>query len=277
MLACFLVLLKRGGGISFNLRFKGLKILIRPDLLRPPNFAKRKEMNLRNSRALAAGRVIVVFSVSLSAMAQSTSSIQGSAVDSSSGKAVTGAIVIASGVSLPATRRVATSAYDASFQITLLPAGTYNMCMQFPADGYLSTCDWGNAAATVTLSAGQKFTATKVSLKAASILKIHLDDPGQLLNQKTKQGYAQHLVLGVWNGSHFYHAHVAGTTAVTADYQVAVPFDTALRLTVQSVTLALGNASKVPLAGNSDQQSFQHASTDTAPVSFSYTILSALP
>jgi hypothetical protein len=232
-------------------------------------------MNLRDYRPFAAASV-VAFSFTLTAMAQNTASIQGSAVDSATGKAVPGAVVIASRTTTPAARGVATSGYDGTYQILSLPAGTYNICLQVPGDGYLATCHWGSTATTVTLAAGQKLTGTKVALKAGSILKVHLDDPGQLLNQKTKKGYAPHLVMGVWSGGMFYPAHVAVKTAVTADYQVTIPFDTSLKFTIQSMSLGLGNAGKTALAANTDQQIFQHASAETTHVGFSYSILSAL-
>jgi hypothetical protein len=218
---------------------------------------------------------VAVLSASI-AGAQNTASIQGSAVDSATGKPVNGAVVIASRTTTPAARGVATSGYDGSYQIPSLPAGTYNVCLQVPGDGYLATCHWGSTATVVTLAAGQKLTGTKVALKPGSILKVHLDDPGQLLNQKTKKGYAPHLVMGVWSGGMFYPAHVAAKTAVTADYQVTIPFDTSLKFTIQSMSLGLGNAGKTALAANADQQIFQHASAETTHVGFSYSILSAL-
>ena len=223
-------------------------------------------------------RFLIALSFTLTAMAQNTASIQGSAVDSGTGKAVPGAVVIASRTTTPAARGVATSGFDGTYyyQMPSLPVGTYNVCLQVPGDGYLATCHWGSTATVVTLAAGQKLTGTKLALKPGSVLKVHLDDPGQLLNQKTKKGYAPHLVMGVWSGGMFYPAHVAAKTAVTADYQVTIPFDTSLKFTIQSMSLGLGNAGKTALAANADQQIFQHASAETTHVGFSYSILSAL-
>ena len=233
-------------------------------------------MKLSNCRHFVAA-FTVALSFHASALAQNTAIIQGSAVDSASGAAVSGAITIASRTSTPAARGVATSSSNGSFQMTSLPSGTYNLCAQFPADGYLATCQWGSAATTITLAAGQKVTGSKISLKASSILKIYISDPGQLLNQKTKAGYAPHLVMGVWSGGLFYAAHAAAASAVTADYQVSVPFDTNLKFSIQSMSLKLGDVGRNALAGNQDQQTFQHASTASTQAGYSYSILSALP
>ena len=175
---------------------------------------------------------------------------------------------------------MATSTFDGSFQIPSLPAGAYNLCVQLPQGGYLATCQWGNTAAAVSVAAAQKSTGNTVRLKAGSVLKIHVDDPGQLMNQKTKDGYLPDLVMGVWSAGVFYPARVANKVNVAADYQVTVPFDTSLKFTIQSRKLAIGDANKKPLASNADQQTFQHASNavnGATPAGYSYSVLSVIP
>jgi hypothetical protein len=63
-------------------------------------------MKSRDCRFVVATRVLIALSISLSAAAQNTASIQGSAVDSASGKAIPGAVVIASRTTAPAARGV---------------------------------------------------------------------------------------------------------------------------------------------------------------------------
>jgi hypothetical protein len=210
------------------------------------------------------------------AMAQNTASIQGTMVDSATGKPLAGAVIIATKTAPPVKRAVATSTFDGSFQLPSLPAGTYTVCVQSPQDGYLATCHWGGTASTLTLATAQKSTGTEIAMKVGSVLKIHVDDPKQLLNQKTKDGYAPHLVMGVWSGGQFYAARTAAKATTSADYQVTIPFDTNLNFTIQSRNLNIGDAKGNALPSNGDQQSFQHASTESSHVSFGYTILSAI-
>lgn len=236
--------------------------------------------------------LIAVFVCSLPAAAQNTATIQGTTVDFATGKPVPGAVIIATKTTTPAARGVATSSLDGSFQIPSLPAGTYNLCVQHPAGGYLSNCQWGSTASSVAVATAQKLTGNTVRLKAGSVLKIHVDDPGQLMNQKTKEGYYPDLVMGIWSGGIFYPARVAAKAAATADYQVTVPFDTAMKFSIQSRKLALGDASKKPLASNADQQTVQRSSNAVGTsgasagsagsnaataADFSYSVLSAIP
>jgi hypothetical protein len=57
--------------------------------------------------------------------------------------------------------------------------------------------------------AAQKSTGNILKLKPGSVLKIHVDDTAQLLDQKTKEDYLPDLVMGGWSGGMFYAAHVA--------------------------------------------------------------------
>jgi hypothetical protein len=216
-----------------------------------------------------------------SAVAQNTASIQGTIVDDSTGKPVPGAVVMASRNSPPAVRRTATSSFDGTFQISALAAGAYDLCAQMPTtlDSYLSTCHWGSAPTAVAAAGGQKSTGITLRMKAASVVKIHIDDAGKFLNQKNKNGFYPDLLMGVWSGGMFYPAHPANKGAVASDYQVAVPFDAALKFSIQSRGLALGDAHKNPLPNNADQQAFQHAANVNAAArpSFSYSILAIKP
>jgi hypothetical protein len=228
-------------------------------------------------RGLSAG-LVGLFAGSLSVLAQNTVVIQGTTADSAAGKPVAGAVIVASRTTAPAARGVATSSFDGSFQMPNLPAGTYNLCVQVPGGAYLNTCHWGTQPTPVTVAVGQKSAATTLKLTAGSVLKIHVDDAGQLLTQKTKEGYSPDLVMGVWSGGTFYPARIANKAATAADYQVTVQFDASLKFSIHSRLLVLGNASKQPLSGNTDQQSFQHAAAAAvAPAGFSYSILSFKP
>lgn len=230
------------------------------------------------SRSLFVFMAVIVCTVP--AVGQNTASIQGTTVDSTSGKPVAGAIIIATNAANPASRGVATSTLDGSFLIPSLSAGTYNICVQVPPGGYLPTCQWGSTGSSVPIAAAQKLTGNTLRLKSGSVLKIHVDDPGQLMNQKTKDGYYPDLVMGVWSSGIFYPARVANKANTTAEYQVTVPFDTGLKFSIQSRKLAIGDANKKPLPSNADQQAFQHASNavnGATPAGFSYSVLSAIP
>ncbi len=129
----------------------------------------------------------------------------------------------------------------------------------------------------MTLAAGQKSAGALFTLPSGSILKIHMDDPHKLLNQKTKTGYLPHLSLGIHTPRGFYPAHLTAASGNGADYQMTIPLDTPLVFSVQSFSLQLADANDAPLDGNRNQQAFQHASGNANPPGFFYKITGVLP
>jgi hypothetical protein len=58
---------------------------------------------------------------------------------------------------------------------------------------------------------------------------------------------------------------------------LAVPLDTALSFHIASRDLKLGDANGVALPANASQQAFQHATGDSNPKGFAFTVLGLLP
>jgi hypothetical protein len=63
----------------------------------------------------------------------------------------------------------------------------------------------------------------------------------------------------------------------TYSYRLAVPRDTALNLDIASRDLKLGDANGVTLPANASRQTFQHATGDANPKSFTFSVLGLLP
>jgi len=174
---------------------------------------------------------------------------------------------------LPPLRQTVQSRADGTFSIAGLAAGTYTLCVQSAGDGYLDGCVWTPPGPSVTVTAGQKQSGISLKMQPGSILRIHIDDAGGLLNQKTSAGYAPHLVMGVRTPQATLHpAHLAAKTATGADYQVTVPRDKALVFSIQSFSLQLADANEAPLANSTAQQGFQHATGDANPPGFTYKV-----
>jgi hypothetical protein len=109
-------------------------------------------------------------------------------------------------------------------------------------------------------------------------LQVRVDDPGQLLGAKTKDGRDPHLLAGVWgpNGL-FYPMHAASKDKGGVNLQLTVPRDTALKLQVASRDLKMADGNGAALAAAGDQQAFQHATGDGNPKSFKYSITGLNP
>ena len=117
-----------------------------------------------------------------------------------------------------------TTGKDGAFLISGLEAATYVLCMK-PAAGYLDPCEWGPQAARVEVAAGKAVTGVKVRVRAASTLKIRLNDSGGLLSQAAHAG---HISVGVTTpGGTFHPSAQTGNDGAGFDFQVEVPLDVA--------------------------------------------------
>ena len=56
-------------------------------------------------------------------------------------------------------------------------------------------------------------------------------------------------------------------------YQTVIPAGQQMRFNITSADLVLGDSSGAALAGNADQQVFQHNATDSSPHQFTYTVI----
>ena len=223
--------------------------------------------------------LIVTSTLALQAQT-ATGSIQGTITDATSNKPIAGAFVIAIRSGLPPVSQTAQTGLDGSYQLQSLPAGAYSLCVQVLGDGYLDPCQFGSPAQPITLTAGQQSAGNVTKLKPASILKVRLNDASGLLTQTTKDGHELDLLIGVFSSGAqrtFYPAHLAGRDKTGSSYQVAIPLDTPLNLSVASSSLNLADAAGAALPNNASQPGFQHATGDPNPPSFAFTITGMKP
>jgi Carboxypeptidase regulatory-like domain len=225
--------------------------------------------------------VSLIFTSNLALLAQTaTGNIQGTVTDASSNKPIAGAFVIAIRSGLPPISQTAQTSADGSYQLQGLTPGAYSVCVQVPGDGYLDPCRFGSPTQPITLTAGQPSLGNVMKLKPASTLKIRLNDATGLLTQYTKDGHEPDLLIGVFGSGPqrtFYPAHLVARDKTGSDYQVAIPLDTALVLSVASNSLTLADATGIALPNNSSQQGFQHATGDPSPPSFVFTVTGVNP
>jgi hypothetical protein len=220
------------------------------------------------------------------ASAQSgAAAISGKVLDAATNKSVPFAIVTVVRIGLPPFTRTTKSGADGTFQVQSLPAGAFSICVQAPGDRYLDPCQWSGSPRAVSLAAGQSVPGVTVSLAAASVLQVQVQDPQNAFSQKTRDGRRPELTLGVWGPKGlFYPAHGAsGSTSAPASagvvhtYRLPIPRDTALKFHISSRDLKLADGAGIALPANASQQAFQHATGDANPRSFAFTVLGLLP
>lgn len=214
-----------------------------------------------------------------------TGIIQGTTTDSASHRAVGSAIVTVVRAGLPPVSQTVTAGADGAFAFQGLPAGTYTVCAQAPASGYLNPCEFATVPLKVTLTAGQKSANNTVGMVAGAILHVRVQDPQQLAvpAASVKAGIppSPDISVGVWSmgfpGSRFFPARITGTDSTGLDYQVTIPQDTSLALHVSSRHLKLADAAGAVLTGNTSQTKVQHKSGDANPVSLTFSVTGVIP
>ncbi len=90
--------------------------------------------------------------------------------------------------------------------------------------------------------------------------------------------------MGVWGPDGLYYPARAaggsgsiGNLASGISYEVAAPRDAALKVSLASRDLRLGDAGGVALSSNASQQTFLHAAGDPQPKTFTFRVLGLLP
>jgi hypothetical protein len=235
--------------------------------------------------------IVVLLLMVHAALAQTgktgAASISGAVLDAKTLKPVSAALVIASRAGAPPFTRNTKTGGDGAFQIQGLAAGNYLVCVQVAGDQYLDPCQWNGAPAAVTLTSTQAATGIKIALTTASVLNIQVLDAQKSMSQLTKDGRRPDLRVGVWGPRGIYYPAraVSGPTGAagpqasvsTYSYRLGVPRDTALNFYIASHDLKLGDANSVALPANAGQQAFQHATGDSNPKSFTFSVLGFLP
>jgi hypothetical protein len=214
----------------------------------------------------------------------SRGSFQGTVTDDK-GKGIAGALVTAvrqmvinAGVpSLPYSQTTV-SDKNGTFVLSGLLAGTYSYCAQVPGGSYIDACLWGTARPEIAISAAQSSAGNTIRMARGSILKVRLDDPNHLSNAKFKDGKTPPVLMGVWDGrGHFIPVRNTGKDNSGFDYQVTIPFDTALNFHISSQALKLSDSAGTAVAAAGSQSPVQHNSTDAAPKGLRFTVVGVNP
>jgi len=135
-----------------------------------------------------------------------------------------------------------------SFRADNLPPGQYIACAQATAPGFLDPCHWSATAPSFALSAGQTISGIKIVMPRGAVLRIHVDDPQQLLKPASGPvdlDFAIHIVTS--KGLH-YSAPVQSSTPGGRDHAITIPFDTPVSLRAMSARLVVNDRSGKALA-----------------------------
>ena len=139
----------------------------------------------------------------------------------------------------------ATAATDASgkFYADNLAPGQYVVCAETTTPGYLDPCHWGIAAPIFTVTAGEAISGLRIVTPKGAVLRVHIDDPHQLLNSAIDTvdlDLEIHVVNG--KGLH-YSAPLQSRNSTGRDHAITIPFSTPVSLRVLSAHLSVADQS----------------------------------
>jgi hypothetical protein len=142
---------------------------------------------------------------------------------------------------------VTTSAGD--FQFTGLPEGNYALCPHTPNSAWLSPCDWNLPIPAASISRLAPSVKVTITLKRGAVVPIRIDDAGQLLTQHEGKTPGAGLLLGVSSPGFIFHpVPLTSKDSSGRNYQIVLPFNTALTLVIHPSFYHVNNASSVALS-----------------------------
>lgn len=190
-----------------------------------------------------AGYAIVILGVSVPiALCQTAAKggIQG-VVKDDSGKAVAGAVAIATGVGTSSHQsHTATTTASGAYSFTGLEPGQYQVCVQLPGGPNLDPCQWSKptliAVASGTTTANQTTTAVK-----GSVLQVRINDPQKLM-ATDKSASASDIVVGVLLPQGLFQPMRLGSSDATGrTYDAAIPMGVPIHVQIHSSHLQIAD------------------------------------
>lgn len=202
---------------------------------------------------------ILTFACALMLVRTSAAELIGGIVKGADGSTITTGQVSASreadSLRLKLGRTSASAAIrpDGTFQLPELVGGSYRICARAPGTTWIDSCQWGLQGTTVSLSASQPSPNVTIVLKKGALVIVRVDDPAQLLSIHEGKTPGAHLLMGVGTDSHFFQAAaVASQDGAGRNYQLLIPFDRPINISVGSGFFQLSDATGrvLPKFGN---------------------------
>lgn len=194
------------------------------------------------------------------AQAQSSSAvagqIQGKVVLEAGGSALSGATVTAYRIApAPAVRVSTSTGSDGSFTVAGLAPGRYGICVKHPSGTLIDPCQWPYIQRPLSVTNGGTSGGVVIRMKKASALNVRVNDTGQFLARKSSEAFPPHVLVGAFDMRGAFHpALQTGKDSSGVSYQLSIPVDFPIRLTVGSPKVKLEDAqhAPVPLKGHSE-------------------------
>lgn len=202
--------------------------------------------------------VRILLGISIIAGSGQTATLSGT-VRGADGSIVAKALVTVAGRSTPAAPRHAQTSRSiqvsssGSFEAAGLDLGAYQVCVTAPGSAWLDSCEWGQAGSLVALTPTQQTASLTITLAMGALVTVRANDPSQLLSTNEGKTPGAHLLIGVGGDSLAFHpAVIVSQDSGGRNYQVLIPFDRSLKLSVASALFQVTNqaGAALPQFGN---------------------------
>jgi hypothetical protein len=150
---------------------------------------------------------------------------------------------------------IATTVAGGTFQAAGLPEGTYTVCPRAPNTTWLSPCEWNFPTPIGTISRSNPNATVPISLKRGVAVPVRIADPGQLMAANEGKTPGAGLFLCVRGpGLFFRRVPLLSTDSGGRNYQIVVPFNTALTLMIHPSFYQVVDANNIALSQSASTQ-----------------------
>jgi hypothetical protein len=164
-----------------------------------------------------------------------------------------------------------TSGKDGTFSVSGLAPGQFAICVKDPLGTVTDPCAWRDSRTTVTVVANSPSTGVVVRVKKASVVRIRLNDAIQALAKKATDSAPPHVLVGAFDLRGMFHpALEVHKDSTGTDYQLAIPVDSPIRMTVYSTQIKLADSVNTAISSQGFSGTFVQISSDSQTKTFTF-------
>ena len=151
--------------------------------------------------------------------------------------------------------------------------GLYRLCARTPSPSWIDPCDWGLPLTTTSVSSANSTARVPLTLKKGVTMSVQIDDPLGILGAAGTP--ATGLLLGVVGGGFHTLPPLAGSQGL--NYQIVIPFDVTVDITITSSRLQISSAAGLPLQTGTTAHIPFMVATGSQPSTLRFLVKGSLP
>jgi hypothetical protein len=168
------------------------------------------------------------------------------------------------------TAATAISANDGSFNASGLSTGQFAVCVKDPSGSVIDPCLWTDSLTTVKVTAGSLSSGLLVRVKKASTVSVQVNDTAQALVQQPTDAHPPHILVGAFDARGGFHPARQQKTSAGINYQLAIPVDSPIRVSIYSAQVQLETGASVAVPAKGYSTTFVQPSSQSQTTSFTF-------